>query len=516
MMKRILCLMLVLCCTLTLTGCVSTPENNAPAAPTLPPAEAKFAPPVGDIALNHTATAPLYLPSTDGQRLLTEYVPLSLNHSRHSAQVMVEALLQHPATQTTHALGNGVTLSLYGAQPVEVSSGVCTVNLAANALQLDQQSLYKVCAAITATLCEMDDIQYVNFLVADQAVSMDITGNLPLGGQTALNTAIALDKNGVLDKYNVELIGANIAAIELGEDREKFKGVVERCGAESAKSIIVHSMDEAFAAADELGYPMVVRPSFTMGGLGSGLAYNEKDLRRIAGAGIQYSPTSEVLLEESILGWKEYELEMMRDRNDNVVVVCSIENFDPVGVHTGDSITVAPAMTLTDREYQKLRNIAIAVIREVGVDTGGCNIQFAIEPDTGRVVVIEMNPRVSRSSALASKATGFAIAKIATKLALGYSLDEIPNDITKQTPASFEPTLDYVVVKVPRFAFEKFPAADPTLTTTMKSVGEAMAIGRNFTEALQKALRSLEQKGASLTFAPVAGDQRMAPFWKFW
>ncbi|AUI52595.1 carbamoyl-phosphate synthase large subunit [Arthrobacter crystallopoietes] len=324
-----------------------------------------------------------------------------------------------------------------------------------------------------------------------------------LGGQTALNTAIALDKNGVLDKYNVELIGANIEAIELGEDREKFKGVVERCGAESAKSIIVHSMDEAFKAADELGYPMVVRPSFTMGGLGSGMAYNAEDLRRIAGAGIQYSPTSEVLLEESILGWKEYELEMMRDKNDNVVVVCSIENFDPVGVHTGDSITVAPALTLTDREYQRLRDISIAVIREVGVDTGGCNIQFAIEPDTGRVVVIEMNPRVSRSSALASKATGFAIAKIATKLSLGYTLDEIPNDITQKTPASFEPTLDYVVVKVPRFAFEKFPAADPTLTTTMKSVGEAMALGRNFTEALQKALRSLEQKDAQLTFDPV-------------
>lgn len=324
-----------------------------------------------------------------------------------------------------------------------------------------------------------------------------------LGGQTALNTAIALDKNGVLEKYNVELIGANIDAIELGENREKFKGVVERCGAESARSIIVHSLDEAFSAAGELGYPLVVRPSFTMGGLGSGLAYNEEDLRRIAGAGIQYSPTSEVLLEESILGWKEYELEMMRDKNDNVVVVCSIENFDPVGVHTGDSITVAPALTLTDREFQKLRDVAIAVIREVGVDTGGCNIQFAVEPSTGRVVVIEMNPRVSRSSALASKATGFAIAKIATKLSLGYTLDEIPNDITQQTPASFEPTLDYVVVKVPRFAFEKFPAADPTLTTTMKSVGEAMAMGRNFTEALQKALRSLEQKGAQLDFSPV-------------
>ncbi|NKX50082.1 carbamoyl-phosphate synthase large subunit [Arthrobacter deserti] len=324
-----------------------------------------------------------------------------------------------------------------------------------------------------------------------------------LGGQTALNTAIALDKNGVLEKYNVELIGANIEAIELGEDREKFKGVVVRCGAESARSIIVHSMEEALRAAGELGYPMVVRPSFTMGGLGSGMAYNEEDLRRIAGAGIQYSPTSEVLPEESILGWKEYELEMMRDKNDNVVVVCSIENFDPVGVHTGDSITVAPALALTDREYQRLRGIAIAVIREVGVDTGGCNIQFAIEPDTGRVVVIEMNPRVSRSSALVPKATGFAIAKVATKLSLGYTLDEIPNDITQKTPASFEPTLDYVVVKVPRFAFEKFPAADPTLTTTMKSVGEAMALGRNFTEALQKALRSLEQRDAELSFAPV-------------
>ncbi|MCC2659790.1 MAG: carB [Arthrobacter sp.] len=310
-----------------------------------------------------------------------------------------------------------------------------------------------------------------------------------LGGQTALNTAIALDKNGVLEKYNVELIGANIAAIELGEDREKFKGVVERCGAESARSHIIHTMDEALKAADDLGYPMVVRPSFTMGGLGSGLAYNEEDLTRIVGQGLQYSPTSE--------------LEMMRDKNDNVVVVCSIENFDPVGVHTGDSITVAPALTLTDREYQKLRDVSIAVIREVGVDTGGCNIQFAIDPETGRVVVIEMNPRVSRSSALASKATGFAIAKIATKLSLGYTLDEIPNDITQKTPASFEPTLDYVVVKVPRFAFEKFPAADPTLTTTMKSVGEAMAMGRNFTEALQKALRSLEQKGSQLDFSPV-------------
>ena len=318
-----------------------------------------------------------------------------------------------------------------------------------------------------------------------------------LGGQTALNTAMALHAAGVLERYGVELIGAKVAAIEAGEDREQFKGVVSRCGAEVARSVICHSLEECSAATEDLGYPVVVRPSFTMGGLGSGIAYDETDLRRIAGAGLQYSPTTEVLLEESIIGWKEYELELMRDRHDNVVVVCSIENLDPMGVHTGDSITVAPALTLTDREYQRLRDIGIAVIREVGVDTGGCNIQFAVNPDDGRVIVIEMNPRVSRSSALASKATGFPIAKIAARLAVGYTLDEIPNDITKKTPASFESTLDYVVVKVPRFAFEKFPAADRTLTTTMKSVGEAMAIGRNFTEALQKALRSLEKRGAS-------------------
>ncbi|NNG41255.1 carbamoyl-phosphate synthase large subunit [Flexivirga sp. ID2601S] len=323
-----------------------------------------------------------------------------------------------------------------------------------------------------------------------------------LGGQTALNTAIALHDAGVLEKYDCPLIGANVEAIELGEDRERFKGVVERCGAESAKSIICHTMDECLAAAEELGYPMVVRPSFTMGGLGSGFAYDEEDLRRIAGAGLQASPTTEVLLEESILGWKEYELEVMRDHADNVVVVCSIENLDPMGVHTGDSITVAPALTLTDREYQRLRDIGIKVIREVGVETGGCNIQFAVNPENGRIIVIEMNPRVSRSSALASKATGFPIAKIAAKMAIGYTLDEVPNDITRETPASFEPTLDYVVVKVPRFAFEKFPAADPTLTTTMKSVGEAMSIGRNFTEALQKALRSMERSGASFHWRP--------------
>ena len=318
-----------------------------------------------------------------------------------------------------------------------------------------------------------------------------------LGGQTALNTAIALHDNGVLEKYDCPLIGASVEAIQLGEDRQAFKGVVERCGAESCRSIITHTMDEALAAAAELGYPVVVRPSFTMGGLGSGFAYDERDLRRIAGAGLHDSPTTEVLLEESIAGWKEYELEVMRDHADNVVVVCSIENLDPMGVHTGDSITVAPALTLTDREYQRMRDVGIAIIREVGVETGGCNIQFAVNPVDGRLIVIEMNPRVSRSSALASKATGFPIAKIAAKMAIGYTLDEVPNDITRETPASFEPALDYVVVKVPRFAFEKFPAADPTLTTTMKSVGEAMAIGRNFTEALQKALRSTERAGSS-------------------
>ncbi len=318
-----------------------------------------------------------------------------------------------------------------------------------------------------------------------------------LGGQTALNAAIDLHNNGILEKYDIELIGANFEAINKGEDRQIFKQLVLDAGADVAASVICHSMDDLLEGAEKLGYPLVVRPSFTMGGLGSGFAYDEADLRRIGGAGLHDSPTSEVLLEESILGWKEYELELMRDTADNTVVVCSIENVDPVGVHTGDSITVAPALTLTDREYQKLRDIGIDIIRAVGVDTGGCNIQFAVDPATGRIIVIEMNPRVSRSSALASKATGFPIAKIAAKLAIGYRLDEIPNDITKVTPASFEPTLDYVVVKVPRFNFEKFPAADTTLTTTMKSVGEAMAIGRNYATALQKALRSLEKRGSS-------------------
>lgn len=365
-----------------------------------------------------------------------------------------------------------------------------------------------------ATYVEPITPEYVEKIIAKERPD----ALLPtLGGQTALNTAISLHESGALEKYGVELIGANVEAIHKGEDRDQFKDVVAAVNAktghgESARSVICHSMDEILAGVGELGgYPVVVRPSFTMGGAGSGFAHDEEELRRIAGQGLALSPTTEVLLEESILGWKEYELELMRDKHDNVVVVCSIENFDPMGVHTGDSITVAPAMTLTDREYQTLRDIGIAVIREVGVDTGGCNIQFAVNPEDGRVIVIEMNPRVSRSSALASKATGFPIAKIAARLAVGYTLDEIPNDITEKTPASFEPTLDYVVVKAPRFAFEKFPAADATLTTTMKSVGEAMAIGRNFTEALQKALRSLEKKGSQFDFTgdPAAlGDKR--------
>ncbi|MCZ2828162.1 carbamoyl-phosphate synthase large subunit [Modestobacter sp. VKM Ac-2986] len=317
-----------------------------------------------------------------------------------------------------------------------------------------------------------------------------------LGGQTALNIAIGLFENGVLDKYGVQLIGADVEAINRGEDRQRFKDIVRSIGADAPRSTVCGTVEEALATAEEVGYPVVIRPSFTMGGLGSGIATDEPMLRRMAGHGLADSPVHTVLIEESVLGWKEYELELMRDRSDNVVVICSIENIDAMGVHTGDSVTVAPAMTLTDREYQQMRDVGIAVLREVGVETGGCNIQFAVHPETGRLVVIEMNPRVSRSSALASKATGFPIAKIAAKLAIGYTLDEITNDITGVTPASFEPSLDYVVVKIPRFAFEKFPGADPRLTTTMKSVGEVMAMGRNFTEALGKAMRSTETTAA--------------------
>ncbi|SDK35857.1 carbamoyl-phosphate synthase large subunit [Actinopolyspora mzabensis] len=323
-----------------------------------------------------------------------------------------------------------------------------------------------------------------------------------LGGQTALNTAVALYERGVLEKYGVELIGADVDAIQRGEDRQRFKDIVRSVGGGVPESKVCNSMDEVRDFVTERGLPVVIRPSFTMGGLGSGMAHTHEELERMASLGLTESPVHEVLIEESVLGWKEYELELMRDHADNVVVICSIENVDPMGVHTGDSVTVAPSMTLTDREYQHMRDVGIDVLREVGVDTGGCNIQFAIHPSTGRMVVIEMNPRVSRSSALASKATGFPIAKIAAKLAIGYSLDEIPNDITEQTPASFEPTLDYVVVKAPRFAFEKFPGADTRLTTTMKSVGEAMSLGRNFTEALGKAMRSLESSRAGFWTVP--------------
>lgn len=345
---------------------------------------------------------------------------------------------------------------------------------------------------------------FVEKVIAQQAARGNKIDALlaTLGGQTALNTAVALHENGALERYGVELIGADFEAIQRGEDRQKFKDIVAKVGGESARSRVCFTMDEVRETVAELGLPVVVRPSFTMGGLGSGMAYSAEDVERMAGDGLAASPSANVLIEESIYGWKEYELELMRDGRDNVVVVCSIENFDPMGVHTGDSVTVAPAMTLTDREYQKMRDLGIAILREVGVDTGGCNIQFAVNPRDGRLIVIEMNPRVSRSSALASKATGFPIAKIAAKLAIGYTLDEILNDITKETPACFEPTLDYVVVKAPRFAFEKFPGADATLTTTMKSVGEAMSLGRNFIEALGKVMRSLETTRAGFWTAP--------------
>src|SRR5450759_2836286 len=313
-----------------------------------------------------------------------------------------------------------------------------------------------------------------------------------VGGQTALNLAIELADSGVLDKYNVSLIGAQIGAIKKAEDRLFFKDAMQRIGLDVPKSALVNNLKDGIEFAGKIGFPVIIRPSFTLGGTGGGIAYNREELLEVLARGLDLSPAHECLIEESVLGWKEYELEVMRDTKDNVIVVCSIENFDPMGVHTGDSITVAPAQTLTDREYQKMRDAAIAVIREIGVETGGSNIQFGVNPSTGRMVVIEMNPRVSRSSALASKATGFPIAKIAAKLAVGYTLDEIPNDITRKTPACFEPTLDYVVVKIPRWQFEKFPGAEPVLGTQMKSVGEVMTIGRTFQQALAKAMRALE------------------------
>jgi carbamoyl-phosphate synthase large subunit len=338
-----------------------------------------------------------------------------------------------------------------------------------------------------------------------QASSLPVAGKMPaplpdklvllptLGGQTALNTAMSLHKSGILEKYGVEMIGAKAEAIQKGEDRQIFKDLMLSIGLDVPISGTAHNMDEARDVADKIGrFPLIIRPAFTLGGTGGGIGYNRDEFEEIAKRGIELSPVNEILIEESLLGWKEYEMEVMRDQADNCVIICSIENFDPMGVHTGDSITVAPIQTLTDKEFQIMRDQSFAVIRAVGVETGGSNIQFGVSPENGRMVIIEMNPRVSRSSALASKATGFPIAKIAAKLAVGYLLDELKNDITRETPASFEPSIDYVVTKIPRFAFEKFPQADPTLTTQMKSVGEAMAIGRTFKESLQKCLRSLE------------------------
>ncbi len=345
---------------------------------------------------------------------------------------------------------------------------------------------------------EMADATYIepiNWRVIEKIIAKEKPDALlpTMGGQTALNCALDLDRHGVLKQYNVELIGASKEAIDKAEDRQKFKEAMDKIGLGSARSAIAHSMEEALQVQANIGFPAIIRPSFTMGGSGGGIAYNREEFVSICERGLEASPTNELLIEESMLGWKEYEMEVVRDSADNCIIICSIENLDPMGVHTGDSITVAPAQTLTDKEYQIMRNASLAVLREIGVDTGGSNVQFAINPEDGRMIVIEMNPRVSRSSALASKATGFPIAKVAAKLAVGYTLDELKNEITGgQTPASFEPSIDYVVTKIPRFAFEKFPQADSRLTTQMKSVGEVMAIGRNFQESFQKALRGLE------------------------
>src|SRR5690242_15782692 len=357
---------------------------------------------------------------------------------------------------------------------------------------------------------ELAEATYVEPLTPESAEAIIIKEKpdavLPtVGGQTALNLAVALHERGTLEKYNVQLIGASIDAIKVAEDRLLFRNAMQEIGVDVPRSGVAKSLEEALAIVEDTGFPAIIRPSFTMGGVGGGIAYNVEEFRELAGRGLSLSPVHEILVEESVIGWKEFELEVMRDVADNFVVICSIENVDAMGVHTGDSITVAPALTLTDKEYQRMRDMGRRIIRRVGVETGGSNIQFAINPDDGRIVVIEMNPRVSRSSALASKATGFPIAKIAAKLALGYTLDEIPNDITRLTPASFEPTIDYIVVKVPRWAFEKFPRADRTLTTQMKSVGEVMAIGRTFKEAFMKAFRSLELGRGNMLFAKSGG-----------
>ncbi|MDP1926285.1 MAG: carbamoyl-phosphate synthase large subunit, partial [Thiobacillus sp.] len=395
------------------------------------------------------------------------------------------------------------SILIIGAGPIVIGQACEFDYSGAQACKALREEGYKVILvnsnpATIMTDPDMADVTYIE-PITWQIVEKIIAKERPdallptMGWQTALNCALDLAKHGVLEKYAVEMIGASKEAIDKAEDREKFKHAMTKIGLSSARSSIAHSMEEALQVQAALGFPSIIRPSFTMGGSGGGIAYNRDEFIAICERGLEASPTKELLIEESLLGWKEYEMEVVRDRNDNCIIICSIENFDPMGVHTGDSITVAPAQTLTDKEYQIMRNASLAVLREIGVETGGSNVQFSINPVDGRMVVIEMNPRVSRSSALASKATGFPIAKVAAKLAVGYTLDELQNDITGgATPASFEPSIDYVVTKIPRFAFEKFPQADDRLTTQMKSVGEVMAIGRNFQESLQKALRGLE------------------------
>ncbi|MBS1214520.1 MAG: carbamoyl-phosphate synthase large subunit [Proteobacteria bacterium] len=413
------------------------------------------------------------------------------------------------------------SILLLGAGPIIIGQACEFDYSGAQACKALKQEGYRVILvnsnpATIMTDPEMADATYIE-PIDWQTVARIIEKERPdallptMGGQTALNCALDLDREGVLAKFGVELIGASKEAIDKAEDREKFKQAMTKIGLGSARSGIAHTLEEALKVQETIGYPAIIRPSFTLGGSGGGIAYNREEFLEICERGLELSPTHELLIEESLLGWKEYEMEVVRDRKDNCIIICSIENFDPMGVHTGDSITVAPAQTLTDKEYQILRDASIAVLREIGVDTGGSNVQFAVNPRDGRLIVIEMNPRVSRSSALASKATGFPIAKVAAKLAVGYTLDELRNEITGgATPASFEPSIDYVVTKVPRFAFEKFPQADDRLTTQMKSVGEAMAIGRTFQESLQKALRSLETgvDGLSSKIDPSAEDVR--------
>ncbi|MBS0309866.1 MAG: carbamoyl-phosphate synthase large subunit, partial [Proteobacteria bacterium] len=395
------------------------------------------------------------------------------------------------------------SILIIGAGPIVIGQACEFDYSGAQACKALREEGYKVILvnsnpATIMTDPDMADVTYIepiSWQVVEKIIEQERPDALlpTMGGQTALNCALDLAKHGVLEKYGVEMIGASKEAIDKAEDREKFKAAMTKLGLGSARSSIAHSMEEALQVQAALGFPTIIRPSFTMGGSGGGIAYNKEEFVAICERGLEASPTHELLIEESLLGWKEYEMEVVRDSKDNCIIVCSIENFDPMGVHTGDSITVAPAQTLTDKEYQIMRNASLAVLREIGVDTGGSNVQFSINPEDGRMVVIEMNPRVSRSSALASKATGFPIAKVAAKLAVGYTLDELQNDITGgATPASFEPSIDYVVTKIPRFAFEKFPQADDRLTTQMKSVGEVMAMGRGFQESLQKALRGLE------------------------